>query len=222
VSIRVALADDQELVRTGFRYILEAQDDIEVVAEASTGFEILAESAAHAPDVVLMDVRMPGMDGLEATRRLLSDSPSQLPRVLMLTTFDADEYVYEALAAGASGFILKDVTRDDLVKAVRTIAAGDVLLAPSVTRRLIEQFVRRQPLAPKAARKIQHLTPREVDVLMLMATGLSNAEIAATLVVSENTIKTHVGSVFAKLAVRDRVQAVICAYQGGLMDPGTA
>jgi DNA-binding NarL/FixJ family response regulator len=217
MSIRVALADDQLLVRTGFRYILEAQDDIDVVAEAGNGAEILVEAAAHQPDVVLMDVRMPGMDGLEATRRLLS-RPGGHPRVLMLTTFDADEYVYEALAAGASGFILKDVTRDGLVTAVRTIASGDVLLAPSITRRLIEQFVRRAPALVDGDR-IQQLTPREVEVLTLMATGLSNAEIAAMLVVSENTIKTHVGSVFAKLGVRDRVQAVICAYQAGLAGP---
>jgi DNA-binding NarL/FixJ family response regulator len=216
VTIRVALADDQELVRTGFRYILDAQHDIDVVAEASSGTGILTATAAQRPDVVLMDVRMPGMDGLEATRRLLSGAGDHEPRVLILTTFDVDEYVYEALAAGASGFILKDVTRDELVYAVRTIASGEALLAPSITRRLIERFVRLTP-SPASYEKVDLLTPRETEVLTFMGRGLSNAEIATTLVVSENTVKTHVGSVFAKLGVRDRVQAVIYAYQAGLL-----
>ncbi|MFK4064846.1 response regulator [Streptomyces sp. NPDC029674] len=226
MSIRVVVADDQELVRSGFSMILDAQPDIEVVAEAGDGAEAVAAVRLHAPDVLLLDIRMPGMDGIEAARRVCSASGC---RVVMLTTFDLDEYVYDALYAGASGFLLKDVRRDDLVHAVRVVAAGESLLAPTVTRRLIADIVRRgrtahgvragAPAARLSAR-LSALTAREEETLRLLARGLTNAEIAASFVVSEHTVKTHVSNVLSKLALRDRVQAVICAYETGLVVAG--
>jgi DNA-binding NarL/FixJ family response regulator len=217
VTIRVVIADDQTLVRKGFRLILEGEDDIEVVAEAADGLEAVAAGESLSPDVVLMDIRMPNLDGLEATRRLAATNAC---RVLMLTTFDLDDYVYESLRSGASGFLLKDAPPEELVRAVRTVAAGDALLAPSVTRRLIEEFSRRPgPLA--ATDELHALTERELDVLKLMARGLSNAEIAERLFLGETTVKTHVGRVLMKLGVRDRVQAVVLAYESGLVQPGS-
>ncbi|WP_413759696.1 response regulator [Streptomyces sp. MMBL 11-3] len=222
MSIRVVVADDQELVRSGFSMILEAQPDIEVVGEAGDGVEAVAAVQRHAPDVLLLDIRMPRMDGLEAARLVCGQSGC---RVVMLTTFDLDEYVYEALYAGASGFLLKDVRRDDLVHAVRVVAAGDSLLAPSVTRRLVADVIRRRRAeaaepAPSSAR-LDVLTAREGETLRLLARGLSNTEIATALFVSEHTVKTHVSNVLGKLGLRDRVQAVICAYESGLVTPGT-
>jgi DNA-binding NarL/FixJ family response regulator len=216
--IRVLVADDQALVRAGFRAILEAQDDLEVVGEAGDGGEAVAIARELRPDVVLMDVRMPGVDGIEATRRLLRDGDA--PRVLMLTTFDLDEYVYEAMRAGASGFLLKDAPRDQLVGAVRTVAAGDSLLAPALLRRLIEDFVRRPAPGARSHPELEELTERELEVLTLIARGLANAEIAAQLFVSEATVRTHVTHILAKLGLRDRVQAVVLAYETGLVQPG--
>ncbi|MGI5427266.1 response regulator [Streptomyces sp. CA-179760] len=218
MTIRVVVADDQELVRSGFAMILDVQPDIEVVAEAGDGAEAVEAVRRHAPDVVLLDIRMPRVDGIEACRAIsaLGDC-----RTVMLTTFDSDEYVYEALHAGASGFLLKDVRRDDLVHAVRVVARGDSLLAPSVARRLVEQYTR--PAAARPRRPDPHLdvlTGRERETLLLLARGLSNAEIAAELVVSDHTVKTHVGNVLAKLGLRDRIQAVICAYETGLIAAG--
>ncbi|WP_369250502.1 response regulator [Streptomyces sp. R41] len=222
MSIRVVVADDQELVRSGFSMILEAQPDIEVVAEAGDGVEAVAAVRQHTPDVLLLDIRMPHMDGLEAARLVCAESGC---KVVMLTTFDLDEYVYEALYAGASGFLLKDVRRDDLVHAVRVVAAGDSLLAPSVTRRLVADIIRRRHAdatqEPTPAR-LDILTAREEETLRLLARGLSNAEIATTLFVSEHTVKTHVSNMLSKLGLRDRVQAVICAYETGLVTPGSA
>ncbi|WP_327433469.1 MULTISPECIES: response regulator transcription factor [unclassified Streptomyces] len=221
MSIRVVVADDQELVRSGFSMILEAQQDIEVVAEAGDGLEAVAAVRRHTPDVLLLDIRMPHMDGLEAARLVCAESGC---KVVMLTTFDLDEYVYEALYAGASGFLLKDVRRDDLVHAVRVVAAGDSLLAPSVTRRLVADMIRRRraEAAPEPApARLAALTAREEETLRLLARGLSNAEIATTLFVSEHTVKTHVSNVLSKLGLRDRVQAVICAYETGLVTPGS-
>ncbi|MEV6103199.1 response regulator transcription factor [Streptomyces sp. NPDC051940] len=222
MSIRVVVADDQELVRSGFSMILDAQPDIEVVAEAGHGAEAVQAVRLHGPDIALLDIRMPVMDGLEAARRICEHSGC---RVIMLTTFDLDEYVYEALYAGASGFLLKDVRRDDLVHAVRVVAAGNSLLAPSVTRRLVADIIRRRHApgagagrAPDA--RLDGLTARERETLILLARGLSNAEIAAGLVVSEHTVKTHVSNVLSKLGLRDRVQAVICAYETGLVVAG--
>jgi len=217
--IRVVVVDDQELVRSGFCVILDAADGIDVVGEAGDGEAAVAAVATHHPDVVLMDIRMPGMDGLEATR-LITQDPSAAPKVVMLTTFDLDDYVYEALRAGASGFLLKDSPRHDLIAAIRAAAAGDALLAPSVTRRLIEAFARRPPEATPSPSQLASLTARERDVLLLLARGRSNAEIAVALFVSEATVKTHVGNVLAKLGLRDRVQAVILAYETGLVVPG--
>jgi DNA-binding NarL/FixJ family response regulator len=216
--IRVLVADDQALVRAGFRAILEAQEDLEVVGEAADGGDAVTIARAVRPDVVLMDVRMPGVDGIEATRRLVRDGDA--PRVLMLTTFDLDEYVYEAMKAGASGFLLKDAPRDQLVGAVRTVAAGDALLAPALVRRLIEDFVRRPPPGARSPTDLGELTERELEVLELIARGLANAEIAEQLFLIEATVRTHVSHIFAKLGLRDRVQAVVLAYETGLVQPG--
>jgi DNA-binding NarL/FixJ family response regulator len=213
MSIRVLVADDEELVRTGLRLILDTEPDIEVVAEASNGRQAVDMAKALRPDVVLLDIRMPELDGLEATRQLLGDQATC--RVVILTTFDLDQYVYEALQAGASGFLLKDTPAHQLVTAIRAAAAGDALLAPSVTRRLITEFTRRGPRATPAA--LQAVTDRELDVLRLLARGLSNAEIAKELYIGEGTVKTHVARLLAKLGVRDRVQAVVLAYQSGLV-----
>jgi len=214
--IRVLLADDQALVRAGFRLILDTEPDMEVVGDAADGAEVIEQAHATNPDVVLMDVRMPGLDGIEATRRLLANG--QGPRVLMLTTFDLDEYVIDAFRAGASGFLLKTAPPDQLVAAVRTVHAGEALLAPASTRRLIEQFAR----PPAEAPALDHLTVRERDVLRLLARGLTNAEIAAEFVVEPSTVKSHVASVLAKLNLRDRVQAVVFAYESGLVRPGVS
>jgi DNA-binding NarL/FixJ family response regulator len=218
MSIRVLLCDDQALVRSGFRMILEAREDIEVVAEAEDGAQALQLTWRHLPDVVLMDVRMPRVDGVEATRRLARAGSDA--RVLILTTFDLDEYVYEALRAGASGFLLKDVQPAQLVDAVRVVARGDALLAPTVTRRLLDRFARVLPgPAEPPVPELAELTEREREVLALLAGGLSNAELAQRLVVSETTVKTHVSSILRKLGLRDRVQAVVLAYQAGLVSP---
>ncbi len=216
-AIRVLVVDDQALVRAGFRMILEAEPELEVAGEAADGVEAIAAVQRLRPDVVLMDVRMPNLDGITATRRILEGGSAT--RVLMLTTFDLDEYVYEALRAGASGFLLKDVPPERLIAGIRAVAAGESLLAPSVTRRLIEAYVRRQPSRTLPA-GIEDLTAREREVLTLMARGLSNAEIAEAFVVSETTVKTHVARVLAKLGLRDRVQAVVFAYEYGLIQPG--
>jgi DNA-binding NarL/FixJ family response regulator len=217
VTIRVLIADDQALMRGGFRLILDAQDDVEVVGEAIDGRDAVEQYRRLRPDVVVMDVRMPAMDGIEATRRLMADDPPA--RVLILTTFDLDEYVFEALRAGASGFLLKDRPPEELVAAVRVVASGDALLAPSITRRLIEEFARR-PDTPAPPPELQDLTDREREVLVLMAHGLANAEIAGRLFVAETTVKTHVGRVLQKLSLRDRAQAVVLAYESGLVQPG--
>ena len=220
MSIRVVVADDQELVRSGFTMILEAQEDIEVVAEAGDGAAAVDAVRRHTPDVLLLDIRMPVMDGLEAARLVCAQSSC---KVVMLTTFDLDEYVYDALYAGASGFLLKDVRRDDLVHAVRVVAGGDSLLAPTITRRLVADIVRRrreEAVTEATPDRLDILTAREVETLRMLARGLSNAEIATTLFVSEHTVKTHVSNVLSKLGLRDRVQAVICAYETGLVTPG--
>lgn len=219
--ITVLVADDQVLARGGFRMILESQGDIQVVGEAADGREALELASRLVPAVVLMDVRMPRMDGLEATRRLLaSHAPGAPPRVLVLTTFDRDSYVYEALRAGASGFLLKDVRPEQLVEAVRRVAAGDALLAPTVTRRLIEEFVRRPPPGQRRpSRELATLTVRETEVLKEVARGRSNAEIASTLFVSEATVKTHLTRILDKLGLRDRTQAVVYAYETGVVEP---
>jgi DNA-binding NarL/FixJ family response regulator len=220
VTIRVVIVDDQGMVRAGFGVLLNAQPDIEVVGEAVNGEEGLRTIAELSPDVVLMDVRMPVMDGLEATRRLLSGTSGDVPKVLMLTTFDLDDYVYAALRAGASGFLLKDASASELADAVRVIAAGDALLSPSVTRRLIAEFSRLGgPRAP-SRRRLEELTERETEVLTLVARGLSNGEIAAKLVVAEQTVKTHFGRILMKLGLRDRPQAIVYAYEVGLVRPG--
>jgi DNA-binding NarL/FixJ family response regulator len=216
--IRVLVVDDQALVRGGFRLILESQADIDVVGEAADGREALTLARDLRPDVVLMDVRMPGMDGLEATRQLLAGPKG--PRVLMLTTFDLDEYVYDALRAGASGFLLKDVSPEQLSEAVRVVAAGETLLAPTITRRLVEQYVRRARPGTGRPSSLATLTDRELAVLRLMARGLSNTQIAAELFLSETTVKTHVTHLFSKLGLRDRAQAVVVAYESGLVEPG--
>jgi DNA-binding NarL/FixJ family response regulator len=216
--LRVLVADDQELVRAGFCVILEAAG-FAVVGEAADGAAAVELAASERPDVVLMDVRMPVMDGLEATRRIAA-SGADAPKVVILTTFDLDDYVYEALRAGASGFLLKDAPRADLVAAIRVAAAGDALLAPSVTRRLIEAFAARPAAVTPSPSRLASLTPRERDILMLVARGRSNTEIASDLVVSEATVKTHVGHLLAKLGLRDRVQAVILAYETGAVTPG--
>jgi DNA-binding NarL/FixJ family response regulator len=216
--IRVLIADDQALVRTGFRVIIDAEPDLEVVGEAGDGRETIDAVATRRPDVVLMDIRMPNLDGIEATRRLTA-SGAPAPRVLMLTTFDLDEYVYEALRAGASGFLLKDAGADELLHAVRVVAAGEALLSPSITRRLIADYARRPPVSERPA-ALAELTPRELEVLRLVARGLSNGAIAAELVLGEATVKTHVARIFQKLDLHDRAQAVVLAYETGLVSPG--
>ena len=217
MTIRVAVVDDQEIVRAGFAALLGTQDDFRVVGTAADGEEAVELCAKGRPHVVLMDIRMPGVDGLEATRRLMS-APNP-PRVLILTTFDLDEYVYDALGAGASGFLLKDVTAETLFDGVRVVAAGDALLAPAVTRRLVSEFARLRPSLPARPRALSELTPRETEVLRLVAEGLSNGEIAERLVVSDETVKTHVSRILGKLGVRDRTQAVVVAYESGLVAP---
>jgi DNA-binding NarL/FixJ family response regulator len=222
MSVSVLLADDQPLLRRGFRMILEAEDDLTVVGEAGNGEEAVQLAQRHAPDVALMDIRMPGTDGIEATQRITAAGP--LPKVLVLTTFDLDEYAFGALRAGASGFLLKDVRPGELVAAIRTVAAGDAVVSPRVTRRLLEEYAhvlpvpasQREPRFPQLAT----LTDREREVLIAVARGLSNTEIAATLFVSEATVKSHVGRILAKLALRDRVQIVVLAYEAGLIQPG--
>ncbi|MFF4413556.1 response regulator [Streptosporangium sp. NPDC001559] len=216
-GLRVVIADDQELVRAGFGMILDAQPDIEVVAEVGDGVEAVEAARAHRPDVLLLDIRMPRMDGIEAAGIVSAETAC---RVLMLTTFDLDDYVFEALRAGASGFLLKDVRRDDLVHAVRVVAAGESLLAPSVTRKLIAEFTSRAQAVRPPAGELDVLTAREQETLRMIALGQSNAEIAATMVLSEHTVKSHVSNILTKLGLRDRVQAVIAAYEGGLVVPG--
>jgi DNA-binding NarL/FixJ family response regulator len=222
MTIGIVVADDHEVVRAGFAAILDTQPDFTVLGTAADGAEAVQTCREHRPDVVLMDVRMPGMDGIEATRQLTSADSG--PRVLVLTTFDLDEYVYDALRAGASGFLLKDVTAERLFDAVRVIAAGEALLAPTVTKRLIAEFARQRPRSMNAAGHtppLRVLTPRETEVLRLIAGGLSNPEIAKRLVVTEETVKTHVSRVLGKLGLRDRTQAVVAAYESGLVVPGT-
>jgi DNA-binding NarL/FixJ family response regulator len=220
-GVRVLIADDQALVRSGFRMILEAREDLEVVGEAENGVRAIELASRLAPDVVLMDVRMPVLDGVEATRRLLESGSSA--RVIILTTFDLDEYVFEALRAGASGFLLKDVEPEQLVEAIRVVASGEALLAPSITRRLLDRFAASLEASEREPpRQLDSLTARELEIMRLVAAGLSNAEIAEELVVSETTVKTHVSSVLRKLGLRDRVQAVVLAYEAGLVRPGSA
>ncbi|MDN3297206.1 response regulator transcription factor [Streptomyces ficellus] len=225
MTIRVIIVDDQAMVRAGFAALLSAQPDIDVVGEAPDGRAGVSVARSTHPDVVLMDVRMPEMDGLAAAREILSPPPGVVhrPKVLMLTTFDVDDYVYEALRAGASGFLLKDAPPADLIGAVRVVAAGEALLAPSVTRRLIAEFAASRP-APRRDRslRLKGLTPRETEVLELIARGLSNQEIAGHLILAEQTVKTHIGRVLSKLDLRDRAQAVIFAYESGLVTPGEA
>jgi DNA-binding NarL/FixJ family response regulator len=218
--LRVVIADDQALVRTGFRLILEAQPDMLVTAEAANGEEAVAAVRRTRPSLVLMDVRMPVLDGLAAARRILDGREAGRPWVIMLTTFDLDEYVYAAMAAGASGFLLKDITGEQLVAAVRLVAAGEALLAPSVTRRLIERYARGGVASATAQRELSSLTARELEVLRLLGRGLSNAELADRLHLSETTVKSHVVHVFSKLGLRDRAQAVVLAYETGLVQPG--
>jgi DNA-binding NarL/FixJ family response regulator len=216
--MRILLADDQALVRQGFRLIVDLEDDMEVVGEATNGREVLRLTRELQPDVVVMDIRMPELDGIEATRQLKSADATA--RVLILTTFDLNEYVYEALQAGASGFLLKDVPSDQLVSGIRTVATGDALLAPTLTRRLIEHFIQRPPPGVTPPRGLDTLTDREREVLILLARGQSNAEIATALFLGEATIKTHIGRILQKLDLRDRVQAVVFAYESGLIQPG--
>jgi DNA-binding NarL/FixJ family response regulator len=219
--IGVLIADDQPMVRAGLRMILELEPDIDIVGEAADGNEAVAVAAATGPDVILMDVRMPNLDGLEATRRIVGGREDG-PRVLILTTFDLDAYVYEALAAGASGFVLKDIQPEKLVDAIRVIANGEALLSPTVTRKLIEEFVRRPPeVVRPSPRELEQLTAREAEIMQLVARGLSNAEIAAQAFVSEPTVKTHVARILMKLGLRDRVQVVVYAYEHGLAKPST-
>ncbi|MER5627899.1 response regulator transcription factor [Streptosporangium sp. NPDC002544] len=220
MTIRVLIADDHAMVRAGFGALLAAERDIEVVGDAADGEQAVAQTRRLCPDVVLMDVRMPGLDGLRAARLILTPPPREhRPRVLMLTTFDVDDYVYEALRAGASGFLLKEAPPGDLISAVRVVAAGDALLAPSVTRRLIEEVVRCRPALPSSPSRTGRLTEREAEVLLHIARGLSNTEIAAALVVAEQTVKTHIGRILTKLDLRDRAQAIVFAYESGLVIP---
>jgi len=218
MSIRVLIADDQPMVRAGLRMILEVEDDLEIVGEAADGNEAIAVAAETQPDVILMDVRMPNLDGLEATRRIVCEGS---PRVLILTTFDLDAYVYEALLAGASGFVLKDIEPERLVDAIRVIASGAALLSPTITKKLIEEFVRRPPESTRRPPKeVEQLTPREAEILRYVARGWSNAEIARSAFVSEPTVKTHIARILMKLGLRDRVQVVVYAYEHGLTKPG--
>jgi DNA-binding NarL/FixJ family response regulator len=217
--VRVVIADDEPLIRAGLQAIFEGAGGIEVVAVAATGEEAVAATRRHRPDVVLADIQMPRLDGLDAARQILAMTPA--PKVIMLTTFDLDEYLYQAMRAGASGFLVKDTPRDQLVAAVRTVAAGDALLSSSVARRLIERFVQAPPATPSRSAVRPSLSPRETDVWRALARGLSNAEIATELYVSEATVKTHVARILAKLQVRDRLQAVIAAYETGLIQPGS-
>lgn len=217
--VRIVVADDHEVVRSGFASLLDTQSDFTVVGTAADGFEAVRSGRELQPDVILMDIRMPGMDGIQATRQLASERPDG-PRILVLTTFDLDEYVYDALRAGASGFLLKDVTAERLFEAVRVIAAGDALLAPGVTRRLISEFAQRPTAKRQPLLALEELTPRETEVLQLVAEGLSNSEIARRLVVTDETVKTHVSHVLNKLGLRDRTQAVVTAYETGLVVAG--
>src|SRR5437763_7668629 len=221
MAIRVVLADDQDMVRAGFAMILDAQDDIEVVGEAEDGEQAVAEAIRLSPDVLVMDIQMPTLDGIGATRAVLAQT-RPAPRVLVVTTFDVDQYVYDALRAGASGFLLKNAPPEELVRAVRVIAAGDSLLAPQVTTRLIEAFARQAATPPAPPAALDELTPREREVLALVARGLSNSEIADSLIVSRGTVKTHVERILMKLNLRDRIQAVVLAYETGIVTPGQA
>ena len=223
MTISVLVVDDQAMVRAGFAAILDAQHGISVVGQAADGAEAIGLARSLRPDVVLMDVRMPNLNGIDATRELVNPSRGEpyVPRVLVLTTFDADDYVYDALAAGASGFLLKDAPPDELVHAVRVVADGDALLAPSVTRRLLERFAAQRPASPRRASQLSSLTDREREILVLIGRGYSNAEIAAELFIAEQTVKTHVSRIFTKVSVRDRVQAVILAYDTGLVEPAS-
>jgi DNA-binding NarL/FixJ family response regulator len=216
--LRVLVVDDEAIVRDGLRTIIDLEDDMLVVGEAGDGLEAIATAREQRPDVALVDVQMPGLDGIELTRRLLALPDA--PRVVVLTTFDRNEYVYEAMRAGASGFLLKDVRRGQLTDAIRTVMRDDTLLAPSITRRLVEEFCRRPAAAGGTPRELADLTAREVEVLTLVARGMSNAEIAVDLVVAETTVRTHVGHILAKLGLRDRAQAVVLAYETGLVRPG--
>jgi DNA-binding NarL/FixJ family response regulator len=219
MTVRVVIADDQQLVRAGFAMILSTYSDIDVVGEATNGHEAVTLAASLAPDVLLMDIQMPGINGIEATRRIVSDTQT---RVLILTTFDLDEYVYDALRAGATGFLLKDAPPEQLVSAVRTAHQGDALLAPSITRRLIEEFTRPRNPSPPTTPQLDQLSPREAEVFHLLARGLTNHEIAMQLVVGENTVKTHVARILTKLDLRDRVQVVVLAYEAGLATPAAS
>jgi DNA-binding NarL/FixJ family response regulator len=215
--IRVLIVDDQELVRTGFRVVLDAEPDFEVVGESADGLAALEAAKELRPDIVLMDIRMPNLDGIEATRRIAATDAA--PRILILTTFDLDDYVYEALRAGASGFLLKDARAEDLCGAVRTVAGGEALLSPTITRKLIESYTRRPPPSAHPT-NLGELTPRELEVLRLVARGMSNNDIARKLVVGDATVKTHVARIFSKLDLHDRAQAVVLAYESGLVEPG--
>jgi DNA-binding NarL/FixJ family response regulator len=224
MSVRVLIADDQALVRAGFKMILEAEPEIQVIGEAEDGVEAVEMIKRLKPDVALMDIRMPRLNGLEATRQIVSSSGNGdvTTRVLMLTTFDLNEYVYEALRAGASGFLLKDVPAEQLINGIQVVARGEALLAPSITRRLIEEFAKNQPVERATPKEVEELTAREMEVFKLIARGMSNAEVAAELIVSETTVKTHVARILMKLHLRDRVQAVVYAYESGLSQPGVA
>jgi DNA-binding NarL/FixJ family response regulator len=218
MSIRVLIADDQELVRTGFRMILTAQPDIDVVAEANDGAEAVEHARRTRPDVILMDIRMPRLDGIEATQRILANPRTERSRVIVLTTFDVDEYVFNALAAGASGFLLKDGPADELLRAIRVAAAGESILSPAITTKVVRRYARQPGI--KRDPRLDELTPRELEILELLARGLSNPEIAERLIIGESTVKTHVARVLMKLGIRDRVQAVIAAYESGIIEPG--
>jgi DNA-binding NarL/FixJ family response regulator len=220
MSVRVLIADDQALVRAGFKMILEAEPEIQVIGEAEDGVEAVEMIKRLKPDVALMDIRMPRLNGLEATRQIVTGNGDVNTRVLMLTTFDLNEYVYEALRAGASGFLLKDVPAEQLINGIQVVARGEALLAPSITRRLIEEFAKNQPVERATPKEVEELTAREMEVFKLIARGMSNAEVAAELIVSETTVKTHVARILMKLHLRDRVQAVVYAYESGLIQPG--